>query len=96
MPVHVRQNLGHLFLKGVSNMKEPKEENGVTLGMIILTVMLTALALLLTIPNIYLDNQIYYKSRELAHLNKIKITLKEEQAIIQHKLEKINVNENLR
>jgi hypothetical protein len=58
--------------------------------------MLTALVLLLTMPNIYLDNHIYKKSRKLAHLNKIKITLQEEQVIIKNKLEEINVQENLR
>ena len=75
---------------------QQKPENGVTKGMILITVMLTALVLLLTLPNIYLDNQIYYESRKLAHLNKIKITLEEEQAIIKARLEEINVRENLR
>ena len=72
-----------------------KEENGVTMGMILITVSLTALVLLLTIPNIYLDNHIYYKSRSVAHLNKIKMTLEEEQILIKNKLEVINVRENL-
>jgi len=72
-----------------------KEENGVTMGMILITLSLTALVLLLTIPNIYLDNHIYYKSRSLAHLNKIKTTLEEEQILIKNKLEVINVRENL-
>ena len=72
------------------------EENGVTTGMLLITIMLAALALLLTIPNIYLDNQIYYESRELAHLNKVKIILEEEQDIIKTRLEEINVKENLR
>lgn len=71
-------------------------ENGVTNSMILITIMLTALVLLLTLPNIYLDNQIYYESRKLAHLNKIKITLEEEQVIIRNRLEEINVQENLR
>ena len=72
-----------------------KEENGVTTGMILITILLTALVLLLTIPNIYLDNHIYYKSRSLAHLNKIKTTLQEEQILIKNRLEVINVRENL-
>ena len=72
-----------------------KEENGVTTGMILITISLTALVLLLTIPNIYLDNHIYYKSRSLAHLNKIKTTLEEEQILIKNRLEVINVRENL-
>jgi len=72
-----------------------KEENGVTTGMILITISLTALVLLLTIPNIYLDNHIYYQSRKLAHLNKIKITLEEEQRLIKNRLELINIRENL-
>jgi len=76
--------------------KKMVDENGVTNAMILITVMLTALVLLLTLPNIYLDNQIYKESRKLAHLNKIKITLEEEQVIIRNKLEEINVQENLR
>jgi len=72
-----------------------EQENGVTFGMVLITISLTALVLLLALPNIYLDNQIYYKSRELAHLNKVKIILEEEQRIIKNRLEKINVRENL-
>jgi hypothetical protein len=98
MHVHAQQNLEHSFLKGVNKMLKQKivEENGVTMGMIVITVMLTALVLLLTLPNIYLDNQIYYESRNLAHLNKIKITLEEEQVIIKNRIEEINVQENLK
>jgi len=79
-------------------MKKTKEieENGVTNSMILITIMLTVLVLLLTLPNIYLDNQIYYESRKLAHLNKVKIMLEEEQVIIQNRLEEINVQEHLR
>ncbi len=76
--------------------KNCEVENGVTKSMILITVMLSTLVLLLTLPNIYLDNQIYYASRELAHLNKIKITLEEEQEIIKNRLEEIHVKENLR
>jgi len=79
-------------------MKKTKEsmENGVTNSMILITIMLTVLVLLLTLPNIYLDNQIYYESRKLAHLNKVKIMLEEEQVIIRNRLEEINVQEHLR
>lgn len=78
--------------------KKPEimEENGVTLSMVLITLMLSALVLLLTLPNIYLDNQIYYESRKLAHANKIKIMLQEEQVIIKTRLEKIHVEEHLR
>jgi len=98
MHVHVQQNLEHLFLKRLNKMANKKNivENGVTNSMILITLMLTALVLLLTLPNIYLDNQIYYESRKLAHLNKVKITLEEEQVIIRNRLEEVNVKENLR
>jgi len=76
--------------------KETVVENGVTNSMILITIMLTSLVLLLTLPNIYLDNQLYKESRKLAHLNKIKIILQEEQVIIKHRLEEMNVKENLR
>ena len=76
--------------------KEMIEENGVSLPMVLITLMLTALVLLLTMPNIYLDNQLYYESRKIAHLNKVKIMLQEEQAVIETRLEKIYVEEHLR
>ncbi len=76
--------------------KEIVEENGVTIPMILITIMLSALALLLTIPNIYLDNQLYYESRKIAHLNRVKTMLEEEQVIMKNRLEEINVKENLR
>lgn len=76
-------------------MKQKIEENGVTTSMILITILLTLLVLLLTLPNIYLDNQIYYESRKLAHLNKVKVTLQEEQEIIKNKLENIHAKENL-
>ena len=75
--------------------KQIKEENGVTGSMILITFFVTALVLLLTLPNIYLDNQIYYESRNIAHLHRIKVTLEEEQTLIKIKLEEINYKENL-
>jgi len=75
--------------------KKIKEENGVTGSMILITFFVTALVLLLTLPNIYLDNQIYYESRNIAHLQRIKLTLEEEQTLIKIKLEEINYKENL-
>jgi len=72
-----------------------KEENGVTTSMLVITIFLTALVMLLVIPNIYLDNHIYSESREIAHLKSIKITFEEEQMIIKNRLEAINSEENL-
>lgn len=98
MHVLALRSLELLFLKGVGSMpkKDEVEENGVTNSMLLITIMLMALALLLAVPNIYLDNQIYYESRKLAHLNKVKVILEEEQAIIRMRLEEVNVKENLR
>jgi hypothetical protein len=74
---------------------EEKEENGVTGSMLLFTIFTTALVLLLFIPNIYLDNQIYYESRQIAHLKSLKITFEEEQALIKNRLEVIDYQENL-
>jgi len=76
-------------------MKIEIEENGISGSMVLITIFLSGLALLLTIPNIYLDNNIYYQSRKLSKLERIKITLEEEQAIIKIKLDSINGRENL-
>ena len=43
----------------------------------------------------YLDNQIYYESRNIAHYQRIKMTLEEEQMLIKNRLEEINYKENL-
>jgi hypothetical protein len=74
---------------------EERAENGVTGGMVVITILATALVLLLFIPNIYLDNQIYYESRQIAHLKSLKITFQEEQALIKNRLEVIDYQENL-
>ena len=70
-------------------MAHKKEENGVTGSMIVIMIFSMSLILLLTLPNIYLDNKIYKESREIAHYQKIVDTLQEEQSIIKHKLEDI-------
>jgi uncharacterized membrane protein len=76
-------------------MRVKKVENGVTGSMILITIFLSALLLVLVIPNIYLDNHIYYESREIAHLQAVKLTFEEEQKIIKNKLEMIDHRENL-
>lgn len=101
MPVHVLQSSEHLSLKGVVKMSQNKiseevSENGVTKSMLLKTAVLGGLALLLTLPNIYLDNQIYYESREITQLHRIKVILEEEQRLIRDRLEEVNVRENLR
>ncbi len=72
-----------------------KEENGITGSTLLITIFSIALALLLTIPNIYLDNHIYYLSRDISHLQSLKITFQEEQVLIKNRLEKIYSDENL-
>ena len=71
------------------------EENGVTWSMFIITLFSMSLVLLLTLPNIYLDNQIYYESREIAHYQHIVKTLREEQTIIKRKLEVVKYQDNI-
>lgn len=63
--------------------------------MLLITVFSIALVLLLLIPNIYLDNHIYYVSRDISHLKSLKITFQEEQVLIKNRLEKIHSDENL-
>ncbi len=75
--------------------KTIKQENGITWSMILIVVFSISLVLLLTLPKIYLNNNIYYESREIAHYRNIAQTLKEEQKIILHKLEAIKYQENI-
>lgn len=82
-------------MAGNIKIKKIKEENGVTGSMLLITFFATALVLLLTLPNIYLDNQIYYESRNIAHFQRVKVTLEEEQTLIKTKLEEIKYKENL-
>jgi len=73
-----------------------KKENGVTGGMVLITIFTLALILLLTLPNIYLDNQIYYESRKIAHYQSIAKTLQEEQELIKKRLEAIKYQDSLK
>ncbi len=75
--------------------KKMPQENGVTLSMLLITIFASILVLILTIPNIYLDNNIYYESREIAHYESIAQTLRAEQSIIRHKLEKLKYQESV-
>jgi competence protein ComGC len=75
--------------------KKIKKENGITGSMITITIISFLFVLLLTLPNIYLDNNIYYESREIAHYEAIAQTLREEQSIIKHKLEQVKYQESV-
>jgi len=72
-----------------------KKENGVTVYMMMNTISLFMCILILILPNIYLHNSIYYKSRKIAHYNHIYQTLLAEQKIIRHKLEEVKFQENV-
>jgi len=82
-------------VKKMRNGLRIKSENGVTWSMFIITLFSVSLVLLITIPNIYLDNQIYYESREIAHYEHIVKTLREEHTIIKRKLESVKYQENV-
>ncbi|NEW61042.1 hypothetical protein GSY74_07065 [Sulfurovum sp. bin170] len=82
-------------VKKMRNGLRVKTENGVTVSMILITLFSVSLVLLMTLPNIYLDNQIYYESREIAHHQHIVKTLREEQTIIKRKLEAVKYRENV-
>jgi len=75
--------------------KNLKKENGVTISMILITTFLFLFILMLILPNIYLDNNIYYESRKIAYYNHIYQTLLAEQKIIRHKLEEVKFRENI-
>ena len=75
--------------------KKIKKENGITGSMITITIISFLFVLLLTLPYIYLDNNIYYESREIAHYEAIAQTLREEQSIIKHKLEQVKYQESV-
>ena len=72
-----------------------QKENGVTGGMVIVTVFSISHVMLLAVPNIYLDNQIYYESREIAHYQNVLKTLREEQTIIKKRLEAIKYKNSI-
>jgi hypothetical protein len=77
------------------DLKPKIRENGVTTTMIIITTIFFLLVMFLTIPNIYLDNNIYYESREIAHYENIAKMLREEHIIIRHRLEEVKYQENV-
>ncbi|SFV61748.1 hypothetical protein MNB_SV-12-938 [hydrothermal vent metagenome] len=78
-----------------NGLRRVNKENGVTGSMILITLFSISLVMLMTLPNIYLDNQIYYESREIAHYQHIVKTLREEQTIIKRKLEAVQYRENV-
>jgi cell division protein FtsL len=49
----------------MSRVRKKKMPNGITFGMISVIVMVTVIALILTLIKIYLSNQIYYESKKV-------------------------------
>lgn len=82
-------------VKKMRNGLRVSSENGVTWGMMVMTLFFVSLVLLMTLPNIYLDNQIYYESRDIAHYQHVVKTLREEHTIIKRKLEIVTYQENV-
>jgi competence protein ComGC len=86
--------MGENLRKMRNGLRVKNEENGVTLSMLVITLFSVSLVLMMTMPNIYLDNQIYYESREIAHHEHIVKTLIEEQRIIKRKLEAVKYQDS--
>jgi cell division protein FtsB len=75
------------ILDEVEEILAPTQKMGVTyfLGVLILVILFLAAVF----PKIYLQNQIYYKSREISKLKREYDALKEENRIIKAKVESI-------
>jgi len=62
-------------------------ESGITNRGVVRILLFVAFVLLLTLPNIYLDNEIYHKSREITKYEAMLSALRNEQEDIKQKLE---------
>lgn len=65
------------------------EEKGMGWRFLLMTLLVLAIAWLLLFPKIYLQSQIYYKSRDIAVLTGEYNVLKEENRILKTKVESI-------
>jgi cell division protein FtsL len=77
----------HEILDAVGAVVTPDRTMGIRFFALFLLVVTIALALLF--PKIYLQSQIYYKSRDIAHLQQEHNALQEENRIIRSKVEEI-------
>lgn len=75
------------ILDGVDEVISPQEHFGVRYLLGILLII--AIAFLLIFPKVYLQSQIYYKSRDIAVLKREYDALQEENKIIKSKVETI-------
>jgi cell division protein FtsB len=76
-----------LILKEVKELQG--EENRMGWRFLLMTLLVLAIAWLLLFPKIYLQSQIYYKSRDIAVLTGEYNVLKEENRILKTKVESI-------
>jgi len=67
--------------------RRKKPPNGITFGMLSVTLMAMAIALILALVKIYLSNQIYYKSKAVNKLYRRVEALKAERMILQQNVE---------
>jgi hypothetical protein len=74
-----------LILKEVKALQS--EENKMGWRFLFMTLLVLAIAWLLLFPKIYLQSQIYYKSRDIAQLTGDYNILKEENRILKTKIE---------
>lgn len=77
----------HQILEAVDPLLSPDEKLGARFLLFFLLAMLMALAVFF--PKIYLQSQIYYKSRDIAVLKREHNALKEENSIIKARVESI-------
>lgn len=77
----------HEILEAIEPILAPKQQNG--WGFLLSVLLMVILFLAILFPKIYLHNQIYYTSREIAKLKREYDALKEENRLIRAEVETI-------
>lgn len=67
--------------------KKKSAQNGITFGMVSVTMMSMAIVLILTLIKIYLSNQIYYESKTVNKMQTEVSVLKAEKVMLQQSVE---------
>jgi len=65
------------------------QSSGITFRLLLQLLLIAGIVMMLLFPKIYLQSQIYYKSRDIAQLQREHDTLKEENRIIKARVESI-------
>lgn len=65
------------------------QERGITLGVLSIALIAMAIVLILALVKIYLSNRIYYESRQTNRLERQVAALKEENALLHMRVEKL-------